>query len=397
MMQRKSLIYLAAGLAALVIALTWAFAPRAVEIETVQVTQGLFEQSIEEDGRTRLKERFTVSAPVTAVLARSALREGDRVALGDTVAVLTPVFSSLVDERSVREATARLNSATAGVDRAVARVERAKVALEQAKLELRNTEKLAKEGFAATTRLETDRLALMAAQRDLDMAIAEREVSVQDKAQAAAALRPVVLNTRKGRPVVVQSPVSGVVLRIVQPSETTVAAGAALVEVGDVKQLEVVCELLTTDATQARPGSRAVIERWGGPALEGRVRLVEPGAFTKISALGVEEQRVKVLIDIVQPPEAWDTVGDGFRVSVRIITSRIEQAVQVPVGAIFPLDDGMAVYRIDGKRAVLQPVEIGARNTQQAWVRSGLSPGQVAVVYPPATLSEARTVRVRKP
>jgi HlyD family secretion protein len=161
--------------------------------------------------------------------------------------------------------------------------------------------------------------------------------------------------------------------------------------------MEVVSELLTTDAVQAQPGRRAVIERWGGPPVEGQVRRVEPAAFTKVSALGIEEQRVNVVIDITAPPQAWRTMGDGFRVSVRIVTASIEQAVLVPVGALFPHEQGMAVYKLDSKRVRLQPVEVGARNGGEAWVRTRLAPGETVVVYPPAALADGRKIRVRAP
>lgn len=396
-MPNKKTWGLIAAAIAMVVALAWAFAPRPVEVEIATVAQGRFEQAIEEDGRTRLKERYTVSAPVAARLARIALREGDRVTAGDTVATLTPVMSPMVDERSVREATARLKAATAGVERATARVERAKVSLEEARLEQQRTEQLAREGFVAPSRLDTTRLGLTATRRELEAANAEREMAVQEQAQAGAVLQPATANGKSARPFDVQSPVSGVVLRVAQPSAATVAAGAALIDIGDPARMEVVCELLTPDAVQAQPGRRAVIERWGGPPVEARVRRVEPAAFTKVSALGIEEQRVNVLIDIANPPEVWRTLGDGFRVGVRIITTSVEQAVLVPTGALFPHSEGMAVYRLDGRRARLQPVDVAARNATVAWVRNGLAPGQAVVVYPPAVLADGRRVRVRTP
>jgi HlyD family secretion protein len=188
-----------------------------------------------------------------------------------------------------------------------------------------------------------------------------------------------------------------VVLRVVQASEANVPAGAALLEVGDPQRMEVLSELLTTDAVQAQPGRRVVIERWGGPAVEGRVRRVEPAAFTKVSALGIEEQRVNVLIDVTTPPQAWQAMGDGFRVGVRIVTTSVEQAVVVPVGALFPHGQGMGLYKLDGRRVRLQAVEVAARNGTQAWVRSGLTPGESVVVYPPAALADGSRVKVRAP
>jgi HlyD family secretion protein len=306
-------------------------------------------------------------------------------------------MSSMVDERSAREATARLKAAAAGVERAGARVARARISLQEARLEQERSEKLAGDGFIAPSRLDAVRLAVAGARRELDMANAEREVAVQEQAQAAAVLQPATSGA-KGRPLSVRSPVSGVVLRVVQPSEATVPAGTALLEVGDPSRMEVVSELLTTDAVQAQAGRRVVIERWGGPPVEGQVRRVEPAAFTKVSALGIEEQRVNVLIDITAPPQTWQAMGDGFRVSVRIVTASVEQALLVPVGALFPHDEGgMAVYKLVGRRAQLQPVEVAARNGSEAWIRTQLIPGDAVVIYPPAALADGRKVRVRTP
>jgi HlyD family secretion protein len=394
--RKTTWLWIATGVAVLS-ALAWAFSPRPVEVETATVKQGHFEQSIEEDGRTRLKDRYTVSAPVAARVARIVLREGDSVAAGDVVAVLTPAMSSMVDERSAREAAARLKAAAAGVERASARVARARISMQEAQLEKERTEKLAGEGFLSASRLDAVRLAQSGARRELEVANAEREMAVQEKAQAAAALLPAATGNSSTRPLSVRSPVSGVVLRVPQPSETTLAAGAALLDIGDPQRMEVISELLTTDAVQATAGRRVVIERWGGPPVEGVVRRVEPSAFTKVSALGIEEQRVNVLIDVSNPPEAWRSMGDGFRVSVRIITTSIDQAVLAPLGALFPHDTATAVYLLDGRRARLQPVEVGARNNNEAWLRSGLAPDQTVIVYPPATIRDGSKVQVRRP
>ncbi|MDO8374436.1 MAG: efflux transporter periplasmic adaptor subunit, partial [Polaromonas sp.] len=260
-LNKTSWLWMAAGVAVLA-ALVWAFSPRPVEVETAAVKQGHFEQSIEEDGRTRLKDRYTVSAPVAARVARMVLREGDSVAAGDVVAVLTPLMSSMVDERSAREATARLKAAAAGVGRASARVARARISLQEAQLEKDRTEKLAGEGFLSASRLDAVRLAQSGARRELEVADAEREMAVQEQAQAAAALQPATAGSSSTRPLSVRSPVSGVVLRVPQPSEATLAAGAALLDIGDPQRMEVISELLTTDAVQATAGRRVVIERW---------------------------------------------------------------------------------------------------------------------------------------
>jgi len=204
------------------------------------------------------------------------------------------------------------------------------------------------------------------------------------------------------RAFVVRAPVAGSVLRVLQSSETAVAIGTPIVEIGDVRAMEVVAELLTTDALQAGPGSAVRIARWGGAGvLDGRVRRVEPAAFTKISALGVEEQRVRVLIDIVGPSDRWRALGDGFRVGVSIVTLSLEKAVKVPVSAIFPVPNdgdgaGTAVFVVDDGRARLVAVRIGARNGSEAWVQGGLAAGASVIVYPPAAVRDGARVRIRQ-
>lgn len=390
-------LYGAAGLATLAL-LAWALTPRPVEVEAAQVERGHFEYAIEEDGRTRVRDRYVVSAPVAAHLSRMTLREGDRVQAGDTVAVLTPVMPSLFDERSLREAQARARAAQAAVAGAKARLERARLTQDEARLDFQRTATLARDGFITPSRLDSARLALDGSQRELQAAQAALEMAVHEREQAEASVLPASPGAAAARPLAVRSPVSGVVLRVPLPSENTVASGAPLLDIGDPSQMEVVAELLTTDAVRATPGTRASIERWGGPPLQGRVRRVEPAAFTKVSALGIEEQRVKVLIDITSPAAQWLALGDGFRVTVRVITTSTDDAVMVPVGALFPLGSGeMAVYVLEGGRARQRAVGIAARNSSMGWVREGLTVGERVIVYPPPGVSDGRRVSVLKP
>ena len=293
----------------------------------------------------------------------------------------------------------------AQVQRVTARVEGARVALLQAGNEVQRSEQLARQGFVSLTKLETDRLAALAAQKDLEAAVEERHVAGHEVEQARSALMAVRRPDRLGsRGFALRAPTAGRVLRITQTSETAVTLGMPLLELGDTHGLEVVAELLTGDALQAAPGSRVLIERWGGAGvLHGRVRRVEPAAFTKVSALGVEEQRVKVLIDITSPAEQWQALGDGFRVGVRIVTTTVDNAVKVPVSAVFPLPrregeaaGGMAVFVVDGGRVHAAPVQVGARNGAEAWVQKGLSAGATVVVYPPSAVKDGVRVKVRK-
>jgi HlyD family secretion protein len=411
-MKRKTWFYVSGAVLALTLALAWALAPRPVEVELAPVTQGRFETTVDEDGKTRLAERYVVSAPLAGRLERIALREGDAVAANAVVATLTPALPSMLDERTRGELQARVEGAQAGVLRGSTRVERAKVSLAQARNEARRSEQLAQQGFIAPTKLETERLSALAAQREVESAEAERHVASHDLEQARAALSAVRQPT--GGAVLggfaVRSPVAGQVLRLLQNSEAVVALGTPLLELGDTGRLEIVADLLTTDALAAQPGSRVIIERWGGPAtLEGRVTRVEPAAFTKVSALGVEEQRVRVLIAITSPRVQWRALGDGFRVSVRIVTLAQDGAIQVPVSAVFPLPadaaedvsgtagaPGFAVFVADSGRARLVPVALTGRNGSMAWLRSGLAPGANVIVYPPAAVRNGARVVARK-
>lgn len=397
-MKKNTWISLAGGAVLALAALAWAFAPRPVDVEVARVTQGSFEATIDEDGKTRLRDRYVVSAPLAGVVSRIALREGDAVRAGAPVATLAPMLSPMLDERTLRAQRARVDIAQANVQRAEARIEGARVALQQSRNELKRSEQLAIQGFVAETKLDTDRLAAQAAQKELDAAVEDRHVALHEVEEARAAVAAVA-SPGQARSFVLQAPVDGRVLRVAQTSEASVPLGTALIELGDVSRMEVVAELLTTDALQARPGSLARIERWGGEgALEGRVRLVEPEAFTKVSALGVEEQRVRVLIDITSPPERWRALGDGYRVSVRIVTQAHDKAVKVPVSAVFPRPDapGMAVFVLEGGRARMTSIEVGARNGTDAWVRKGLPVGAPVIVYPPATVRDGMRVRERK-
>ena len=424
-MKRKTWFVAGATVVMLALALAWAFAPRPVEVELAPVTQGRFEITIDEDGKTRLADRYVVSAPLAGRLARITLKEGDAVAVDTPLALLSSVLPALLDERTLRELQARIEGAQDNVSRAGSRSARAQVSLEQAKNEVRRSEQLAQQGFIAPIKVETDRLATLGAQREVETAAAERRMAAHDLEQTRAALSAVRQPTSGTgqRGFTVRAPAAGRVLRVLQTSEGAVALGTPLLELGDTRRLEVVAELLTTDALAAQPGSRVMVERWGGPAtLEGRVRSVEPAAFTKVSALGVEEQRVRVLIDITSPQPEWQALGDGYRVSVRIVTLAEAKAVQVPVSAVFPLpavagagaagaaDAGkagdingaaaaarFAVFIAHDGRARQVSVVLGGRNGGEAWIRSGVTPGQQVIVYPPATVKDGLRVAARKP
>jgi HlyD family secretion protein len=408
-MERKTWLYGGAVAAMVVAAGVWAFAPRPLPVELAPVSLGHFETTIDEDGKTRLADRFVVSAPLTGHLARSSLREGDAVQADAVLARLTPALPAMLDERTQRELQARVEGAQARVQQAGARVERAQVTLAQAQSDARRSEALARQGFIAPTKLESDRLGSLAAQKEVDAAREDRHVAQHEVEQARAALgvaRPAAGGavSTSGGAFAVRAPVSGQVLRVLQASEAMVLMGTPLLEIGDIRKLEVVADLLTTDATAAQPGSRVYIERWGGRVpLTGRVTRIEPAAFTKVSALGVEEQRVRVVIALTSPGDEWRALGDGYRVSVRIVSLAQEQALQVPVSAVFPMPNPAegaalryAVFTVERGRAHQVPVSLGARNGSMAWIKSGLPATAQVIVYPPSPLRDGARVVARQ-
>ena len=402
----RSRIALGLGVVLAVAALAWAFAPRPIEVEVAHVTQGHFESAVEEDGKTRLRDRYIVASPLSGMLSRVMLREGDAVEADAVVATLQPVLPPLQDQRTLRELRARLAMSRAVADRAQALAGAAEIELARTRNELKRSEELARGGFISEYKLDNDALVAQTAQKNLDSATNARRAANYEVEQALAALTAVERGT-PGAAFVLRSPVAGRVLRVAQTSETPLAAGTPLLEIGDTRQLEIVAELLTTEALQAQPGAPVVIDRWGGPrVLAGHVRAVEPGAFTKVSALGVEEQRVRVLIDIDSPREQWQALGDGYRVTVRIVTRAVDNVTLVPASALFPLPGNgkgesaevpgaMAMFALEQGRARLRPVEVAARNSSAAWVRNGARAGEAVIVYAPASVRDGARVRSR--
>ncbi len=373
----------------------WAFYPKATEVDIARIRTGRFERSIEEDGKTRLRERFVVSAPVAGRLARVSLREGDVVSRGQVVATLWPAAPALLDQRRWLEQREQVAAAEANLKRAQAGKAKADVALAQADADLKRSESLAERGFISTTQVENARLAAQLRRRELDAAHQEENAATHHLAQQRVALRQASgKEPLASRPWPVTSPVAGKVLKLRQQSEAVLAAGTPLVEVGDPSQLEVVVDLLTEDAAQVKPGALATLANWGGQAeLQARVRRVEPSAFTKVSALGVEEQRVVVLLDIITPPAHWPTLGDHFKVEVRIPVQLAEQATLVPVGCLFPRGSRSALFVVEGGRARQKEVELVARNGRDAWIRTDLPSGTAVIAYPAANLGDGDRVR----
>ncbi len=392
---KQKLIWVVAGAAVLAL-LVWALMPTPREVETALVTQGRFERAVQEDGKTRLRDRYQVSAPLGGHLERMTFKQGDDVAQDAPVARLWPSTPPLLDARSRAEQLAANAALQAALVRSQTMVERAGAALAQAKADLQRSQSLEKQGFVAPAGLETDRLNLHLREQELASARQDAVAARFTLARSQATLEPVSSNGREGAPFIVRSPVAGKVLKVLQPSAGMVMAGTPLLEVGDPTRLEVVVDVLTEDAAQIRPGTPVQLAHWGGPdTLQGEVRRVEPSAFTKVSALGVEEQRVNTLIDILSPAASWFALGDGFKLDVRILVQVVEGAVQVPVSALFPMGTRSALLVMEGGQVRLKEVYVEARNGVTAWIKSGLPVGTQVIVYPDSQLRDGDRVKTR--
>lgn len=367
-----------------------AFMPQSVPADLVEVRRGALAVTVNEEGQTRVRDVYTVSAPVGGRVLRIGSEVGDPVTEQVTVvATIQPTDPSFLDARSLSRAEASEKAAEAAQTLAVADVTRAEAELEFAQSEFRRAQRLAAKGTVSQATLDRARLDLRTRAAAVDEAKAALQMRDFELENARATLiQPGEADSENigggsGCCVPVRSPVTGRVLRIIQESEAIVLPGAPLIEVGDDNDLEIVVDLLSEDAVRVTEGDRVAIEDWGGPVvLNGIVRRVEPFGFTKVSALGIEEQRVNVIIDFEDPPEAWSELGHGFRLDTRIFVWEAEDVLKLPVSALFREGDAWVVFREADGDAVLTPVEIGRRNALEAEVVAGLEEGDRVVVHP---------------
>ena len=390
-------IAIVAGVLAAAVVVTWAVMPGPVPVETAIVTKGQFVASVDEDGKTRVRERYVVAAPPAGRLGRIHFKAGDQVQVDDAVATITPSPAPLMDPRTRHEVEERLGAAEANVERAKAVVGRARSQSEQANTDLTRTRTLAERGAATAQALEHAELAVRLADRDLRAAEFLDHAAEHELSQMRALLARYG-NSAEGTPDGwnVTAPVAGVVLKVSQESETIVHPGMPLLDIGDPHDLEVVVDVLSTDAVEIRPGADVAIIHWGGEGqLSGQIRRVEPAAFTKISTLGVEEQRVNVLIDIVSPAVQWARLGDAYQVDAQIVVFAQDDATIVPAGALFRRGDEWNVYVVKDGRAELREIAMLRRSGRFAAVASGLSPGEMVVVYPSDRVASGARVRPR--
>jgi HlyD family secretion protein len=378
----------------------WALMPAAVPVEAALVTRGKFVASVDEDGKTRVRERYIVAAPLAGRLGRIRFKVGDQIKVDDAFAAITPSPAPLMDPRTRHEVEERLGAAEANVARAKAVVERARAQSDQANTDFNRTRTLADRGAATAQALEHAELAVRLADRDLRAAEFLDHAAEHDLSQMRALLARYGGNSNADEPPEswnVAAPVAGVVLRVAQESETIVQPGTPLLDVGDPRDLEIVVDVLSTDAVEIRPGADVAIVHWGGQAaLSGRVRRVEPVAFTKISTLGVEEQRVNVLVDITSPAQDWAKLGDAYQVDAKIAVFTQDDATIIPAGALFRRNDQWNVFVVKDGRAQIREVQITRRSGRLAAIASGLEGGEFVIVYPSDRVASGVRVAIRK-
>lgn len=363
--------------------------PRPVAVETALSVRGPLSVSIDEEGETRIHHRYTVAAPVAGRVRRLELHPGDAVTAGQVIAELDPLP---LDRRSREQAEARVAAAEASRREADALVRRARAASDQARRTLARSERLAAEKVIAAEAIEADRTALRTAESDVEAVRFRARAAAFDVTNARAALLDA--EGRDGGAIPALSPIDGRVLRVCEDCEKVVPAGTALVELGNLAELEVVVDVLSSDALAIRPGTPMLLDLGtGGAALRARVRSVEPSGFTKVSPLGVEEQRVNVIGELLEPP---GTLGDRFRVEARMVVWEGAAILKIPSGALVREGRGWSVFVVEDGRARRRAVEVGHRNADEAEILGGLKEGERVIVYPGDSVVEGGRVRASR-
>ena len=378
--------------------LVWGFWPRPVLVETVAVKRAPMTVTVEEEGRTRVIDRFIVSAPVDGVACRVQLDVGDSVTKDQTLLSISPLESQVLDPRSRAAAQARVDAAKSALASARQQAAAAEATAAFQHSELKRLTPLAEKGVISKGALDKAHMDVLTADATLRAANHGVEVAKYDLQAAETALK-YSAGTVTNEPAVrvpVRSPITGRILKVPHECEGPVRTGEPLLEVGDPSLLEVEVDVLSDDAVKIRPGMRVLFDRWGGDEpLEGRVRVVEPVGFTKISALGVEEQRVFVIADFTSPPEQWQRLGDGYRVEARFVLWHEDDVLQVPASSLFRYNEGWAVFVVENGRAVRREVQVGQRNGLVAQILHGPSEGDLVVNHPSDEVEDGRRVTER--
>lgn len=394
----RKLGVLAAGLI-IVGLIVYAAMPAAVPVDLAPAVRGPLRVTVDEDGKTRIKERYVVSTPLTGRLQRIELHPGDPVRANETIlAVLEPREPELLDARAVAQAEARVRAAETAQQRATPALERARAAHDLAEKNYARVRRVRERGASSPQELDEAEQDLRSSSEQVRSDQFAMQIADYELELARAALirtRPDGKASQDDR-FAIRSPITGRVLRVFQESATAITAGTRLIEVGDPANLECEFDVLSTDAVKIRPGARVILDHWGGDVpLEGRVRVIEPAAFTKVSALGVEEQRVYVVVDFEDSPEAHITLGDAYRVEGRIVIWENERVLKVPVGALFRQGDAWAVFVAENGRARMRTIQVGHSSGLEAEVQKGLSEGDRVVVHPSDRVQDGVAIEPR--
>jgi HlyD family secretion protein len=395
-------------IAALVVGgLGYAFWPEPADVDLAKVERGSLQVTVDEDGKTRIREKYVVSAPLVGRLLRINMEAGDPVVAGDTLlATIEPRDPDLLDARAVAQAEARVKAAEATLKKMEPTLQTVRDAQALAEAEQTRARKAALGNAISKSELENAEYEYRQKSEELRSTRIQEEIARFELEQAEAALlrtRPRDDDAADGAPngngawtFTIYSPINGRVLRVLQESAAVVNAGTPLLELGDPLDLEIEIDVLSRDAVKIHPGARVLLEHWGGEKpLLGRVRLVEPSGFTKISTLGVEEQRVNVIVDFVDPPQARTTLGDGFRVEARVVIDEANDVLKVPTSALFRVGNESAVFQVVDNTVHEQIVKIGRQNGLEAEVMAGLSAGDEVVVHPSDQIENGVQVRQR--
>lgn len=392
--KRIPLVLIAGLIMAVVI---YGFIPQPLKVDVAAVMRGSMEVIVEQEGKTRVMNRYVISAPVSGYLRRIEWEVGDAVILGNQITAVTPTLPVLLDPRQRAEAQHRLERSEAALQASEAQVQAAEAQAKLAKAELARVRSVNKKGFVAAESVDRAEATMREAEAALQAARFNVDVAHHEREAARVALRFSAGETDKTstEEVSVLSPVAGNVLALLRKSEGPVAMGEPLVELGDASQLEVAVDVLSMDAVRIQPGQKVRFERWGGAVLEGRVRSVEPVGFTKVSALGVEEQRVLVIADIISPKAQWQALGDHYRVDAIFILWESNNVLQVPESALFRVGETWNVFVVEEERAHLRQVVLGHRAGLTVEVVNGLSEGEIVITHPSDQIEEGARISSR--
>jgi HlyD family secretion protein len=376
--------------------------PKPMPVDIGKLSRGPLQIVVESEGRTRIRHIYTVTAPVSGRLQRVTLKAGDAVKAGETLLTqIEPSSPEFLDFRTTAQRQAKVSASSAQCELAKADIRRAEAALDYAKADLRRNQALVDKHFVSAQALDQAQLAVRT--REAELAVAKKTLAAREAelAMDQAALMPTRLPQGASNIVNLIAPISGKVLRVLEESETSVSPvslGKPIMEIGDPQDIEVLAEMLSVNAAKIRVGAQAQIVGWGGgKALKGHVRRIEPYGFTKISALGIEEQRVNVLIDFDEPPENWNVMEHGYRVDVQVVVWEGGNILKVPMGALFRDGNEWAAYSIDkDDHAQLRHVSIGHSTSQEAEVLNGLAESDSVILHPNDRLRDGDFVMDRQ-